>query len=108
MITREQLLTPGARFLVTQDFAPKAHKGDVVKLLEDDGTDIPWFIGDRAGRVCLRLDQLEIIQDAMTLRDQMAMTALASCIDRYHPTEAAIEAYRYADAMMAERVKVRT
>lgn len=41
-----------------------------------------------------------------TLRDEFAMAALAALASRYEVSEAARQAYAYADAMMAEREKV--
>ena len=56
---------------------------------------------------------LEIIQRAMQkerekLRDEFAMAALPAMLVKYtHPSDAAGEAYRYADAMLAERIKAK-
>ena len=48
--------------------------------------------------------------DGMTLRDFFAATALRGLVPRleagrYYPVDAAAEAYRVADAMLAERTK---
>ena len=49
-------------------------------------------------------DYLNVSEEGMTLRDWFAGQALASdWAGDYSPTGAAEQAYRYADAMLAER-----
>lgn len=57
----------GDKFLVVSDNAPTTNKGDIVTLLEDDGTSSPFFTGStlshyRGHLVSLWLDWLEPIK----------------------------------------------
>lgn len=138
MITREQLLTPGARFRAESD-GGSYKAGDVLVFLEDDGSDSAFFKRESDAReVCAFMHRLDLIdpdepavaaapapepqQDALTLRDQFAMAALISIGD-WCPSSSdefaglkdastlarrAVWAYKQADAMLTARAKVRT
>lgn len=128
MITREQLLIPGAQFLAREKGSGFS-KGDVLTLRDNDGSQCPYFANQMTGEsACAWLDQLDLIPepaaaptpDAKTLLDEIAMAAMAAIISKMPAEhvpydeedtlerEVAAGAYGYAIAMLAERAKVRT
>lgn len=113
MITREQLLIPGARFRVV---GTSSHYFDLDDVLLSDGVDRDgdaWFRRADGKIQVVELKELVMIDqpaatEAKTLRDEFAMAALPVMAARADTTYRmdAEDSYAYADAMLSARAKV--